>query len=254
MKNTIKSTITACVLAAAGVSFSASTASAYQVFFGESLSISAIIPLASYSDAAVAEQQFLRVLSGVSTESFEGLATGATAPLSLNFAGAGAADLSGGSGTIETVAQGTTNGVGRYGTSGTNFLEVTAGGTGNFVIDFSTSTAALGFYGVDIGDFGGQLQIQLNDTANTILMVNNTIGSGGSTDGSVLFFGIVADDGDELFTQASFLTSTGGGDVFAFDDITVGSLAQVVPEPGTLAMLSVGLAGVTMLARRQRKA
>ena len=89
----------------------------------------------------------------------------------------------------------------------------------------------------------------MNDTANTILTVNNTVGSGGSTDGSVLFFGIVAESAAEEFTQASFLTTTGGGDVFAFDDMTVGSLAQVVPEPMTLATLGVGIAGIAAFRR-----
>ncbi len=67
-----------------------------------------------------------------------------------------------------------------------------------------------------------------------------------------LFFGIVDEDGDEEFTQTSFLTSTGSGDVFAFDDMTVGSRAQVASEPATLATLGLGVAGLTAF-RRTRK-
>jgi len=176
----------------------------------------------------------------------------ASARRSLSFPGAGNATLSGGSGIVSAVAPGSTNGAGRYGTSGTNFFEVSAGGAGNFVVDFSSSVAAFGFYGIDIGDFGGQLQIQLNDSANTLITVNNTIGSMGSTDGSVLFFGIVAETAAEEFTQASFLTSTGQGDVFAFDDMTVGSRQQVISEPATLATLGIGLAGLTAFRRFRR--
>ena len=247
-----KATLAACALAVGAVGLSPQSASAYQIFFGEDLNNNGNVALSSTANSAVAESQFLNVLSGVGTEDFEGFATGVGAPLGLSFPGAGNATLSGGSGAVATVASGTTNGVGRYGTSGDNFLEVSAGGAGNFVVDFSSSVAAFGFYGIDIGDFGGQLQIQLNGTANTLITVNNTIGSGGSTDGSVLFFGIVAEDGDEEFTQASFLTYTGSGDVFAFDDMTVGSQAQVISEPATLATLGLGLAGMTVF-RRTRK-
>jgi hypothetical protein len=252
MNSYLKSALAACSLAAAGIGMGAQSASAYQIFFGEDLNNSGSIALSSTPNAAQAENLFLNVLSGVGTEDFEGFANGLGAPLALSFPGAGNATLSGGSGAVASTTAGTTNGAGRYGTSGDNFFEVSAGGSGNFVVDFSSSVAAFGFYGIDIGDFGGQLQIQLNDTANTLITVNNTIGASGSTDGSVLFFGIVAEDVDEEFTQASFLTTTGQGDVFAFDDMTVGSRQQVISEPATLATLGIGMAGLTAIHRMRR--
>lgn len=252
IRSLFKPAFAACALAAAGMGMGMQSASAYQIFFGEDLNNSASVPLSSTPNATQAENQFLNVLSGVGTEDFEGYANGLGAPLGLSFPGAGNATLTGGSGSIASATPGTTNGAGRYGTSGSNFFEVSAGGAGNFVVDFSSNVAAFGFYGIDIGDFGGQLQIQLNDTANTLITVNNTVGSGGSTDGSVLFFGIVAENPDEEFTQASFLTSTGGGDVFAFDDMTIGSQQQVISEPATLATLGIGMAGLTIF-RRARK-
>lgn len=251
LNSSLKSALAGCSLAAA-VGLAPHSASAYQIFFGEDLNNSATTALGATPNATQAENQFQNVLSGVGTEDFEGFANGLGAPLGLTFPGAGNATLSGGSGAVSSVTAGQTNGAGRYGTSGTNFFEVSAGGAGNFVVDFSSSVAAFGFYGIDIGDFGGQLQIQLNDTANTLITVNNTVGSGGSTDGSVLFFGIVAEDGDEEFTQASFLTSTGQGDVFAFDDMTVGSRQQVISEPATIATLAIGMAGLTMFRRARR--
>jgi hypothetical protein len=55
-----------------------------------------------------------------------------------------------------------------------------------------------------------------------------------------------------------FKTSTGQGNVFAFDDMTVGALDQVVeptavPEPSIIVLLSVGLAGIGLTSRRFRK-
>jgi hypothetical protein len=225
-------------------------------FFGEDLNNSATVPLAAFPNSATAEGQFLSNLTGVGTEDFEGFASGTTQPLNLVFPGAGTATLSGGGGTINSVAPGTTNGFGRYATSGTNYWDVAAGGLNNFVVDFGAPVAAFGFYGIDIGDFGGQLQLQLNDSNNTLLTVPHTVGSGGSTDGSVLFFGFIGTTLADTFTQVQFLMSTGQGDVFAFDDFTVGSLEQVrprpVPAPMTPALIGLGLVVLGLVRRRLR--
>lgn len=260
MANTLLRTAAA-LATAAFVSATAAPASAYQVFFGEDLNNSSNTPLSATPNAVGAEQDFLANLTGTGTEDFDGFRNNQPSPLALTFPGAGGATLTGGNGHIEKVPAGKTNGYGRYGTSGRQFWEVEAGGKGNFTVTFEGPAAAFGFYGVDIGDFGGQLVLQLNDTANTRLTVDNTIGSYGSTDGSVLFFGLVAEDASELFTQVIFETSTGQGDVFAFDDMTVGSLAQVVnpegptavPEPSVIGLLSVGIAGIGLTGRRLRR-
>ncbi len=249
---------TAAALAtAAFVSAAAAPANAYQVFFGEDLNSSRSTPLGTFNNAKAAETEFLANLTGVGTETFESFADNTNGPLALNFPGAGTATLSGGNGATNHVSQGSTNGFGRYGTSGTKYWEVTAGGSGNFTVGLSGPVAAFSFFGIDIGDFGGQLVLQLNDVANTRLTVDNAIGSYGSTDGSVLFFGLVAEDASEQFTQVIFETSTGQGDVFAFDDMTVGALEQVtpnvIPEPSTIALLDVGAIG-SLAAIRRRKA
>ena len=228
-------------------------ANAYQTFFGEDLNNSASTPLSSIPNASGAESSFLSQLSGVGTETFESQATGAGAPLALVFPGAGTATLSGGNGSVQAVTPGTAS-AGRYSipsATSSKFWEVSAGGGGNFTIDFTTSIAALGFYGIDIGDFGGQLTLSLSNGDS--MTVNNTVGSNGSTDGSVLYFGLIAQNPGEEFTSVSFNTTTGQGDVFAFDNFTIGAPGQVnpMPEPASMALLGIGLVGLGAMRRRK---
>ena len=251
-------------LAAAGVAMGlmiGSSNAAVLTYFGEDLSSSASTPLASTPLADAAETSFLGSLTGVGTENFDAIAAGTLAPLPLVFPGAGTATLTG-SGVIVSVAAGSTNGNGRYGTSPTNYWEVDA--NGGFSVTFSAATAAFGFFGIDIGDFGEQLRLTLNDVAGTIIDIPHTVGSGGSTDGSVFFFGVIGTTAADTFTTAAFTTASGSGDVFAFDDMTVGALTQVcgapgapacpkAPEPTTLAVFGFGLAGLAFLRRRRTR-
>ncbi len=232
-------------------------------FFGEDLSSSALVPLGATPNADLARADFLANLTGVGTEDFEGQS--GSAPLGLTFPGSSGsitATLGGGNGSVQSVTPGTTNGAGRYATSGSNYWEVTAGGSGNFQITFSSAVAAFGFYGIDIGDFGGQLQLELANGTTRTVSVPTTVGSGGSTDGSVFYFGLAETDPLDAFTSISFLTTTGGGDIFAFDDLTIGDAEQVtpppppnvVPLPAAGWLLLVGVGGLAGLSRRKKTA
>ena len=235
-------------------------AHSYLFFFGEDLNSSEGVPLGTFPNASSAEADFLAVLAGTGTEDFEGFATGTAGPLNLTFPGAGNATLQGGDGVIATVGAGLTNGLGRYGTSPQNYWEVAAGGTGDFEIAFSEDVAAFGFFGVDIGDFGGDLSLEasLVGGATETFDVDHTIGAAASTGGSVIFWGVIAEAGDALFQSVAFLTDSGDDDVFAFDDFTIGVPEQVepppnpIPEPTTALLLGIGLCGLGARARRPR--
>ncbi len=233
-------------------------AHAYQVYFGEDVNTAGdpnILSVHPKSDAA--HDSFLSNLTGVGTETFEGFADGTTAPINLTFPGAGTATLTGDA----TVNSGN-DGFGRYPISGSKYITTQAATAGQtFTVNFSQPVAAFGFYGTDIGDFGGQLALNLTNGSKTTLTVPNTIGSNASTSGSALYYGFYAQNPSEQFTSVAFLNSS-TADVFGFDDLTIGSLQQVTPKPpaavpepssmvGTLAFGALGAA--YMLKRRKQK-
>lgn len=202
----------------------------YTLFFAEDLNNDPDIPLATTPNCAAEESAFLAAAAGTTaTEDFESKTTGAGQPLALTFSGLTVtATLSGGNGVVEAVSPGTTNGFGRYSVpsaSSSKFWSVNAGSSApNFIISFSQAISAFSFYGVDIGDFGGTLEVDI--LASDLTTVLETIpvpltGSNvGATDGSVIFAGIVSPGVGDDFWGAHFRITT-ASDVFAFDRLTV---------------------------------
>jgi hypothetical protein len=216
------------VLLFAVVAFApANTWAAPQTFFGEDLGQGENVRLPSHPNADAARAQFLSNLSGAVTANLENFSAGASAPLLVDFGASGSATLLGG-GSINEVVSGT-NGLGRYPISGTKYWDDS---NSTFSLTFSQPQAAFGFYGVDIGDFNGQVTITYADGSSHMLTIPNTVNGLG---GSVLYFAFI--DTTNPFTSVSFgNTGAGSGldDFFGFDDFTISTTQQVVVAVPTL--------------------
>lgn len=228
---------------------------AYTTFFGRDNNPTPGSP-ATYPNSVAAESNFKSNLVGVGTETFESFPTTATSPLSLTFPGAGGATLTATDGLINSVSPPAKSN-GRFPTSGTKYWSINVT-TGQFFLEFAADVAAFGFYATDVGDFGGDLSLQITKSGGSTDTL--TVSSGSQTDGGVLYFGLIAGGAADVFKRIDFL-STGGtqNETFGYDDMTIGALNQVcrppecatVPTPGTLPLAVLAMLGLGIgLARR----
>jgi len=207
-----------------------------------------------------ARTTFLSQLSGgVGTQNFEGFANGAgqNAGLPILFAGStGNITATVNSPGNSSVSNGTSTGsftdtenFGRWNTApggGTNWYTA----FDSFSIDFDVAISAFGFYGTDIGDASGTMQITLLSEAG-VSMVLNIPHTVNGANGSLLFWGFT--DTTTKYTKITFGNTSDGFDGFGFDGMTIGDQGQVTgaPEPGSLALVGLSLAALG-IARRRR--
>ncbi len=210
-------------------------------FFGQDINTLGDPNTATPTNSNAAHNQFFSNLTGVQTQTFESYSAFTFLPLTVSFGTAGNATLTDPSGG--SFIESGNDGAGRFPISGTQYLETGAGS--GFVISFSAPVSSFGFYGTDIGDFGGVLSLALGGANPETLIVPATPGSDGSTSGSVLYFGFY--DMTNTFTSITFNNSgSGGTDIFGFDDFSIGSQSQITPtsptpEPASLMLLGTGM-------------
>ena len=216
-----------------------SLTAAPMIFFGEDLNPN---QGANLTNSNAAHDDFFSNLIGVGTEDFESFATGATAPLAVDFGAAGTATLNGG-GAIQSGYS-----TGRFPISGEKYWEASTG-TGMFTIDFSEAVAAFGFYGTDIGDFNGQIQVSTAGGLTETFDIPHTQNAPNAT---ALFWGVI--DTEDEFTSISFANTGSSGDWFGFDDFSIGSRQQVsVPEPASISLLGIGLLSLVGFAKIRKR-
>ena len=237
-------------------------------FFGEDIGSGdgTGIRLLSTPQADAAQASFLASLvSGFSTEGFDGFSPGTplAALPALTFSqpsGSVTATLTGPGFVAAELAPQTANASGQYPISPHNYIS-TASAPATLAslalsLTFSQPQSAFGFYGVDIGDFNGQVALDFGLAAGGMLRVDvpHTQAAPG---GSALYFARI--DTDHPFTSVTFLSTT-GLDNLAFDNFTIASGSQVissglptpgvgqpVPEPNTFILLGSGLMLVGLL-------
>lgn len=251
------STLLRTILVSAGLLTSSAVIAAPITYFGEDLNPGGSLPVGG--NAQTAQADFLSNLTGVGIEDFESVAQGTSLNPGFNVSFPGSSGSI--TGTLSAVGTSSPGGVcgssggtvgsigcgfGRFATSGTQHLHTTSSA---FELTFSSAISAFGFYGIDIGDINGNIELILSNGGGSVnLAVPHTNGS--TANGNVLFFGFI--DMIDTYTGIRFTNSGSGSDVFGFDDLIIGDIGQIasVPEPTPLALMSLALFGVLVSRRK----
>ncbi len=146
---------------------------------------------------------------------------------------------------------------GQYPISGFKYLET----ANRFYIEFEDPIGAMGFYGIDIGDTDDHyrdpttpatLRIRVTDSSTNEMEWIEVPHETGVTSGGIFYFGFY--DPDRTFSKVEFVYIGDGTDVWAFDDMTIGSPVSPspVPVPSAIWLLGTGLVTLIHFGRKQR--
>lgn len=218
-------------------------------------------------------QRFLNLFDNtVQSYGFESKTAGQAPPFEASFSGSAGSTITAtlaGSAGQQVMDLGES---GRYNTTANlaagepgKYWRVNASGSGEFSISFSRNISAFGFYGTDIGDFGGILSLVLTPANTTLPLESLTVrpltGSAASN-GVAMFYGFA--DANRAYSKITFVTSGtllagSTSDYFGFDDFVVADAGQFIgttppgiPEPGSLALTGLALFAAASAARGRK--
>jgi len=122
---------------------------------------------------------------------------------------------------------------------GSNFLLRADPGTNYITINFTTPVYAFGAY------FTGW---QIDGQTLSYGSVTLDMPGGDSSYGGTLFFGFI-----DVGAAITSITYTRNSDIVAIDDVLLAGTTSAVPEPGTMLLLGIGIAGIAVARRKLRK-
>lgn len=259
---------TLALLGVLGAGVAATPAMAASVYFGEDLGAGSV---ANMPNSIAARSSFLSNLASYGVEGLESVTTtgGVGSTSTLNF---GATGVTGALSFATTVRSQPFNA--RFAAEGSNYLDTSF----NRRITFNTAVQSFGLFVIDANEINndpatvtwnnGQSLTQadiearpfdsvdgifriVTERAPGVFEVLFDLGTFPARDSSAMFVGLI--DAANPFTNIILINGTSGLDAafqdgFGYDGLIVGS----VPEPGTLVLLGLGLAGLAASRRRSQ--